>query len=101
MLSNNTIQQPVDLGQLEQLYVTSATGFINSSAAAGKPFYLYYPFNHIHSPESSGPAFCGKSAHTVGDATEEVDWAVGRVMDTVKATSNIRENTLVILTSDK
>ena len=78
------IQQPVDLGMLEKLYVETAVDFIARSAASGQPFYLYYPFNHVHSPQSSGPDFCGKTNSTGGDAIEELDWAIGQVMASIK-----------------
>ena len=85
LLANTTvIAQPAGLYTLNARYAAAAVGFIEQSAAAGDPFLLYLPFNHIHAPSSCGAGFCGRSARgPVGDATEEVDWAVGQVMAAV------------------
>ena len=70
------------------------------AVAAGDPFYLYAPFNHIHAPNSCAAEWCGKSARgPVGDAVEEVDWAVGQLMAALKA-SGADDNTLTFFTSD-
>jgi hypothetical protein len=101
LLANTTVvSQPAGLYTLTARYTAAANSFIESSAAAGDPFLLYLPFNHIHAPSSCGQGFCGRSARgPVGDATEEVDWAIGQIMDTVRKPSNhIASNTLVFFT---
>jgi arylsulfatase A-like enzyme len=119
------VEQPVGLHHLVAKYVDFATHFIEEQAGAGEPFYLYVPFNHIHSPNSCSVGFCGKTARgPVGDvsslasnppllvicgsilidclrlqAVEEMDWAVGQIMATLKS-SGVDENTLTFFTSD-
>ena len=62
LLHNTTvIEQPVDLSALVPKYVAFANGFIGKHSAAKDPWYLYVSFNHVHSPNSCAPGFCGKS----------------------------------------
>ena len=61
---------------------------------------MYVSFNHVHAPNSCSPSFCGKSNRgPIGDAVEEVDWAVGSIMAALEAAGQ-DENTLVFFTSD-
>eukprot|EP01051_Picozoa_sp_SAG22_P017436 SAG22_NODE_2689_length_2310_cov_1.448666_2_plen_353_part_00 len=103
LLANTTVvAQPAGLYTLAARYSAAATSFITESAAAGDPFLLYLPFNHIHAPSSCGEGFCGRSARgPVGDSTEEVDSVVGEVMATIRAPANqIAADTVVFYTSD-
>lgn len=54
----------------------------------------------VHGPNSCGPSFCGKSVRgPVGDAIEEMDWAIGQIMAAISA-AGVDDNTLVFFTSD-
>jgi arylsulfatase A len=65
-----------------------------------KPFFLYFATPHIHHPFTPGARFKGSSAAgRYGDFIQELDWMVGEVMRTLDEL-RLRENTLVILTSD-
>ncbi len=65
-----------------------------------KPFFLYFATPHIHHPFTPGARFKGSSeAGRYGDFIQEFDWMVGEVMRTLDELK-LRENTLVILTSD-
>lgn len=88
LLNGTTIiQQPADLSSLVQLYIQTAKEYIEEQTALGKPWLLYFPFNHIHLPNSCSPGFCGRSPQgPVGDAVEEMDWAVGQLMKILKDT---------------
>jgi len=49
------------------------------------PFFLYLPHNAVHFPLYPGKAFQKKSSNgNYGDWVEEVDWSVGRVLDTLR-----------------
>ena len=53
-----------------------------------------------HTPLFRAKAFEGKSLRGVyGDVIEEIDWSVGRVLDTLRE-EGLAENTLVLFTSD-
>lgn len=101
LLNGTTIvEQPTGLHTLAQRYADAAVDFINAAAKAGKPFLLYLAFNHVHEPNSCGPAFCGVSAQgQLGDAVEEMDWALGQVMAAIEAAGRADE-TLTFFTSD-
>lgn len=79
-------------------YTDEALKFIRENTE--KPFLLYFPHNAVHTPIVPGAAFAGKSANgRFGDWVEEVDWSVGRVLDTLRELK-LAENTLVVFTSD-
>jgi arylsulfatase A-like enzyme len=64
------------------------------------PFFLYFATPHIHHPFTPGAKFKGSSgAGRYGDFIQEFDWMVGELMRTLDELK-LRENTLVILTSD-
>ncbi|MBS1786138.1 MAG: sulfatase [Acidobacteria bacterium] len=92
------IEQPVNQDTLTQRYAQEAVSFIERSK--GKPFFLYLPHNMPHIPLHASEKFKGKSAAgAYGDAVEEVDWAVGEVLATLKRLGLDRD-TLVIFSSD-
>ncbi|MFN0077896.1 MAG: sulfatase family protein [Prosthecobacter sp.] len=65
-----------------------------------EPFFLYFATPHIHHPFTPGAKFKGSSeAGRYGDFIQEFDWMVGEVMRTLDELK-LRDNTLVILTSD-
>jgi arylsulfatase A len=92
------IEAPAEQDKLVALYTEEAVKFI--TASKDKPFFLYFPHTAVHTPLYPGKAFAGKSANgTFGDWVEEVDWSVGRVLDTLRELK-IDSRTLVLFTSD-
>lgn len=84
--------------RIVERYTDEAVGFIKANQA--KPFLLYLPHTAVHTPIWPGEKFRGKSANgRFGDWVEEVDWSVGRVLDTL-GELKLAERTLVIFTSD-
>jgi len=66
----------------------------------GRPVFLYLPHTAVHFPLYPSKDFLGKSPNgLIGDWTEEVDWSVGRILDTLRALK-LETNTLVLFTSD-
>lgn len=64
------------------------------------PFFLYLATNDAHVPRVPHPRFVGKSGMGPrGDVLVEFDWTVGQVVETLERLG-IRENTLIVLTSD-
>ena len=79
-------------------YTEEAVGFIRANK--DRPFFLYLPHTAVHTPIHPGEKFRGKSANgRYGDWVEEVDWSVGRVLDTVRELK-LAERTLVVFTTD-
>ena len=84
--------------RIVERYTEEAVGFIRASK--DKPFLLYFAHTAVHVPIYPGAAFAGKSANgRFGDWVEELDWSVGRVLDTLRE-AKLEERTLVIFTSD-
>ena len=55
--------------------------FMERSARAGRPFFLFYPITQIHFPTLAHPDFAGKTgAGDIGDAMADVDHNVGLIL---------------------
>ena len=84
--------------KLVERYTDEAVGFIRANR--DRPFFLYLPHNAVHTPIHPGERFRGKSANgRYGDWVEEVDWSVGRVLDTLRKLK-LDGRTLVVFSSD-
>ncbi len=87
-----------DQDQIEEIYTEEALKFIRTSK--DKPFFLYFPHTAVHTPIHPGKDFQGKSENgRFGDWVQQVDWSVGRVLDTLRELK-LDQNTLVVFTSD-
>lgn len=65
-----------------------------------RPFFLYLPHIMPHVPIAASPDFRGKSRQGLyGDAVEELDHAVGVVLDALQ-THGLEKDTLVVFLSD-
>lgn len=87
-----------DQNRIVARYTDEAVKFLHASK--DRPFLLYFPHTAVHTPIHPGAAFAGKSQNgRFGDWVEEVDWSVGRVLDTLRELK-LDTNTLVVFTSD-
>ena len=74
-----------DQQSLVEMYTTEATAFITRNKE--RPFFLYLAHNAVHFPIYPGKKWAGKSPHGIySDWVEEMDWSVGRVLDTLRET---------------
>ncbi len=84
--------------RIVERYTEEATSFLRENK--DQPFFLYFPHSAVHTPIHPGKAFQGKSANgRFGDWVEEMDWSVGRVLETLRDLK-LDEKTLVLFTSD-
>jgi arylsulfatase A-like enzyme len=84
--------------QIVERYTDEAIDFIRDSKDC--PFFLYLPHTAVHLPLRPGERFAGRSGNgAFGDWVEEMDWSVGRILDTLRELA-LAENTLVLFTSD-
>jgi len=84
--------------KMTERYTDEAVKFIQENR--DRPFFLYFPHSAVHVPIHPGAKFQGKSANgRYGDWVEEVDWSVGRVLDTLRE-AGLDKSTLVVFTSD-
>ena len=74
--------------------------FMERQAKAGKPFFMYVSLTQPHLPTEPNPAFKGKTGNgDWADMLTEMDGNVGQMMEVVDRLG-IRDNTIVIFTSD-
>lgn len=100
LLRNGKVVQapPVDQTTLTQRYTEEAVKFIRGQKE--KPFFLYFAHTFPHTPLFASPEFKGRSPRGIyGDAVEELDASVGRVLAALRE-AGIAENTLVFFSSD-
>ena len=90
-----------DLSQVMPALTQKACQYISARQSKEEPpFFLYLSLTAPHTPIAPSPHFIGKSAAGwYGDFVAQVDWTLGQVMQSLER-NGLRENTLVIFTSD-
>lgn len=95
---NDTLELNPDQSKLTKLYTDKTISFIKRHKKS--PFFVYIPYAMPHVPLYPGKAFAGKSKRgAYGDVIEEIDWAVGQILEAVKR-EGIEKNTLIWFISD-
>jgi arylsulfatase A len=98
MRDEEVIETEPDQSQLTRRFTEEAVRFMEKNR--GQPFFLYLPFTSVHTPLFAGDAFRGKSRNGLyGDVIAELDWATGRILETLKELG-IDNRTIVVFTSD-
>jgi arylsulfatase A-like enzyme len=91
------IERDVDMSTLTSRYTDEAIAFIRKNKA--RPFFVYLAHSMPHTRLGVSGQFRGKSTSLYGDVVEELDWHVGRLLDTLE-TEALDHSTYVIFTSD-
>lgn len=92
------LEENTDQRLLTQRYTEKIVGFITENR--DNPFIVYYPTTTPHIPLSASTGFEGKSLRgAYGDSVEELDWSVGRIIETL-VELGLDDNTMVVFTSD-
>jgi len=87
-----------EMDMLTANYTAEAIKFIRENK--DRPFFLYLSHTMPHVPLGASAKFRGKSPRGLyGDVIQELDWSMGRVLDTLKELG-LDETTLVVYTSD-
>jgi len=98
MRDESEIERPADQRTVTRRYAEDAVTFIETHQ--DRPFFLYLPHTMPHMPLFRSPDYEGYSpAGVYGDVIEEIDAAVGQVLDTLDRLA-LTQNTLVVFTSD-
>lgn len=98
LLNGEIIERPVDQRTLTKRYTEAVVSFIERQR--DRPFFIYFAHSFPHAPVFASSGFAGRSPRGIyGDAVEEIDWSVGRVLETLRQ-RGLAENTLVVFTSD-
>ena len=93
-------EDSLDQTTLTTRYTQKALDFIDQSAEAGEPFFLYFAYSMPHLPVFAPRERQGRSrAGRYGDVIETIDWSAGQVLDRLDSLG-LAENTIVIFTSD-
>jgi arylsulfatase A-like enzyme len=105
--NDRIVQQPVHLQTIATTYVDNSVRFIDTSIRNRQPFFLYLAFSHVHQlcaprdfPEQLTCQWSSERNATFATAVEEMDWIAGKVLDSLDADEAVKNNTLVIFTSD-
>jgi arylsulfatase A-like enzyme len=92
------IERPAQQSTLTTRYTDEAIAFVRRNRE--RPFFLYLAHSMPHMPLFPSGEFQGKSLRgRYGDVIEEIDWNVGRLLDTLRQMKLDRQ-TLVVFTSD-
>lgn len=98
MRNEEIIERPADQNTIVKRYTEEAVKFIAENRK--KPFFLYLAHSLPHVPLFVSDDFRGRSQRGLyGDVVEEIDWSVGRIMETLKK-EKVDKKTIVIFTSD-
>jgi arylsulfatase A len=92
------LEADTDRAELTPRYLEEAVRILQTNPTS--PFFLYLAYSYPHDPARGSKAFSGRSSFgDYGDAVEEIDWSVGRLMEALEK-SGKSENTIVIFTAD-
>jgi arylsulfatase A-like enzyme len=92
------VEHMPDQAKLTTEYAERAVRFIERHR--DRPFFVYLPHAMTHVPLFVSEKFRGKTARGLfGDVMEEVDWSVGRILETLDRLG-LAADTLVLFTSD-
>jgi arylsulfatase A-like enzyme len=98
MRDEKIIERPAEQTTITRRYTDEGIAFI--TAHRDRPFFLYLAHNFPHMPLFRSKEFEGISARGLyGDAIEEIDSNVGRILTTLRDL-RIDDNTLVLFMSD-
>uniref|UniRef100_A0A6I8NCP5 Steroid sulfatase n=1 Tax=Ornithorhynchus anatinus TaxID=9258 RepID=A0A6I8NCP5_ORNAN len=99
MRNHRVVQQPMSYENLTQRLTEEALQFIKRNTET--PFLLFLSYLHVHTALFASEEFAGKSKHGLyGDAVEEMDWSVGKILDILEE-KKLANKTLVYFTSDQ
>ncbi len=94
-----------DEGYSTHLVGDAAASFVTESAKKKKPFFLYVPFNAVHSPHQVPEKYSAPYTQFKGDRKSyagmltAMDEAIGKIIKAVDD-AGVRKNTLFLFTSD-
>lgn len=99
LIRNGTVvRRPADPAELTRRYTDEAIAFIEQHQ--DEPFFVYLPHTMLHNPLGVSEKFRGSSQFgEYGDAIQELDHHVGRLMDALRRLK-LDANTIVVYASD-
>ena len=93
-------------GHAYDLVTDNAIDLLKNEFSKDEPFFLYLPYNGVHTPLVEGKEWLNHNKHIENPsrqlfaaAVSHLDYQIGRVIDAVER-NEFRENTLIIVSSD-
>ncbi|HAX93932.1 MAG TPA: arylsulfatase, partial [Bacteroidales bacterium] len=98
MRNGDIVERPADQRTITRRYTEETVKLIKEFR--DEPFFIYLAHSMPHIPLFRSEEFKGRSAAGIyGDVIEEIDWSVGRILETLRE-EGLTETTLVVFTSD-
>jgi arylsulfatase A-like enzyme len=99
--NEKVVEYPVVQATLTKRYTERALDFIERSAKANRPFFLYLPYAMPHKPLAASEDFYTPQTpdDLYADVIRELDFSVGRIFEKLEQLE-LDNDTLVIFTSD-
>lgn len=98
MRGTEIVERPTDQNTITRRYTAEAVRLIQENK--DRPFFIYLAHSMPHVPLFASEQLAGGSRRGLyGDVIEEIDWSVGRVLNTL-VELNLDQRTLVVFTSD-
>jgi arylsulfatase A len=92
------VERPAQQNTITRRYVEESIRFIQDNR--DRPFFLYLAHSMPHVPLFADAPFAGRSPRgPYGDVLEEIDWGMGRLLETL-AGLGLDRRTLVVFSSD-
>jgi arylsulfatase A len=96
--NTTTLETDTNRDELTPRYTEEALKILEQTG--DHPFFLYCAYSYPHDPARGSKAFKGRSQFgDVGDAIEEIDWSVGKLLNELERSGKTKD-TVVIFTSD-
>ena len=92
----------IDRHNVTAFYVDRAIKELRAAAGQGRPFYLNLWLDDMHTPIQASPQRRGDGSPAAAYAgvLTEMDAQLGRLFDLVRSDPGLRDNTLILLSSD-
>jgi arylsulfatase A-like enzyme len=98
MRGDQIVERPADQTTITRRYTDEAIAFVRANQ--GRPFFLYIAHNMPHMPLFRSKEFENRSQRGLyGDVIEEIDFNVGRLVQTLRELQ-LDRNTVVVFLSD-
>jgi len=98
MQDDQIIERPANQNTITRRYTEKAIEYIKANQ--DRPFFLYLAHSLPHIPLFASEQFRGKSIRGLyGDVLQEIDWGVGRILQTLRDL-DLDEKTIVVFTTD-
>lgn len=95
------IEQPINFTSLTPRYTQHVLDILDNTTKTGTPLFMYLGYEECHVPLFAARDFQNASRRgPYGDMMEQMDASIGTIMDKIRSTPALADNTIVLFTSD-